>query len=142
MKNTNEKSRVRAAFNKAVAGIADDMERRGIAAILWDNSTAGFHFIPEVTVVDEKGERDELRVMGLYLYDGSMYLVEEEIAPVRLTEFYTDGVEVPPAVVTLTDDSARRHLGDPEEQKGYTTQASDEEWLNIADCYFEALREQ
>ncbi len=142
--DANTNANVNAAeklFSQAISRIADDMRDREIGAILWNNSTAGFHYIPEVSVSVKEGRTDVVRIMGLYLYDDTLYLVEEGKAPVELTEFFTDGVEVPPVVVTLTEDSAREHLGDPEGRKGYTTQATNEEWLVIADCYFEALAE-
>lgn len=137
--NTSDSKRL---FNQAIERLRDDMQSREIGAILWDNSTAGFHYIPETTITDKDGKQSVIRIMGLYIYDNTLYLVEEGMAPVELTEFYTDGVEVPPVVVTLTEDSAMRHLGDPRKEKGYTTIASDEEWLVIADCYFEALTEE
>lgn len=128
-------------FQQAIRRLTDDMQTREIAAILWDNATAGFHFIPETTLTDKDGKTQVIRVMGLYDYQGTLYLIEEGTAPVELTEFYTDGVDVPPTVVTLTADSATRYLGNPAKERGFTTRASDEEWLTIADCYFEALAE-
>ena len=128
-------------FDEAIGRLMDDMKTREIGAILWDNATAGFHYIPETTVSGKNGKDEVIRIMGLYCYNDNLYLIEEGMAPVELTEFYTDGVEVPPTVVTLTEDSAQRHLGNPEKEKGFTTKASHEEWLAIADCYFEALAE-
>ena len=55
--------------------------------------------------------------------------------------FYNPGSEVRPTVVTLTPDKARIELGDPEGVEGFTLQGSLEEWLTVADCYFEALAE-
>lgn len=130
-------------FNQAKANLAEDMKSREIGAILWDNKTAGFHYIPEATVTDAKtGGSKVIRIMGLYLYNGDIYLVEEDAAPAELTNFYTHGVEVPPTVVTLTEDMARNQFGDPNGEKGFTRDATDEEWLAIADCYFEALNEK
>lgn len=129
-------------FNQAIANLARDMKSREIGAILWDNKTADFHYIPEVTVTDAKtGKSDVIRVMGLYLYGDTVYLIEEDAVPVELTNFYTHGVEVPPTVVTLTEDAALSQFGDPDSVAGFTREASDEEWLTIADCYFEALNE-
>ena len=128
-------------FDEAIGRLIDDMKSREIGAILWDNATAGFHYIPETTVTGKDGKETVIRVMGLYNFNDMLYLIEEGMAPVELTEFYTDGVEVPPTVVTLTEDSAYRHLGNPENEEGYTTHASHEEWLAIADCYFEAIAE-
>lgn len=36
---------------RAKKQLCEDMEDRGIGAILWDNGTAGFHYIPEITTV-------------------------------------------------------------------------------------------
>ncbi len=129
-------------FSEAINRLKEDMQAREIGAIIWDNASAGFHYIPETTVTAKNGDKKVIRVMGLYIFNNTLYLIEEGTAPVELTEFYTDGVEVPPTVVTLTEDSAMRHLGDPSKEKGYTTSATDEEWLAIADCYFEALAEE
>lgn len=130
-------------LDQAKQKIIEDMQQKEIGAILWDNSSAGFHFIPEILHRSEKtGKERTVRVTGLYHADGRLYAVEEDRAPVHLTDFYTHGVDVPPVVVTLTDDVAARELGDPEEVKGYTLQGTLEEWLAIADCYFEALNER
>ena len=58
-----------------------------------------------------------------------------------MDDFYDPDREVKPAVVTLTPDRAAKALGDPDREKGYTRQGTLEEWLAIADCYFEALAE-
>ena len=142
MKDTSSPASSDALIGKAISQLIEDMKSREIAAILWDNATAGFHYIPEISLKQEKSDKPEvIRIMGLYRYNDALYLVEEGMAPVELTEFYTDGVQVPPTVVTLTEDSAREHLGDPEGKPGYTRNATNEEWLVIADCYFEALAE-
>lgn len=138
MKDTKD---VEALIPQAKTKLIEDMKDRQIGAILWDNSTAGFHFIPEILLTDGE-KKHTIRVMGLYHYDGTLYAVEENKAPVHLTDFYTNGVEVPPTVVTLTEDVARDELGDPTKEPGYTTEGSPEEWLTIADCYFEALNEK
>lgn len=138
MKNAQE---VTALINEGKSQIIEDMKERGYGAILWNNSTAGFHFIPEIVVTDTDRSRT-MRIMGLYHCDGVLYAIEEGKAPVHLTDFYTEGVEVPPVVVTLTEDMARTELGIPSESRGYTTQGTPEEWLAIADCYFEALNEK
>ena len=131
-----------ALLSKAKNQIAEDMEGKGFCAILWDNSRADFHYIPEVTVNSHDGKNSVVRIMGLYLYDGELYLVEEDKAPVSMKDFYTEGVEVAPVVVTLTSDAARQSLGDPAVEKGYFTGGTLEEWLVVADCYFEALNER
>lgn len=139
MKNT-EKAPNR-LFDKAVKEMKEDMVNRGLGAILWDLSTAGFHYMPEVTV--GSGDKAEVEsVMGLYLYNDKLYLVEESKSGVKLSDYYNRDTEVAPTVVTLTPDSAEDHLGNPTKQKGYTDKASGEEWLDIADCYFEALAER
>lgn len=141
MDNSKNTAAADALIKQAIGKLVEDMISRNIGAILWDNATAGFHYLPEVTVSEKEGNK-VIRAMGLYLYNNRLYIVEEGIAPVELTQFYTDGVEVPPTVVTLTEDSAIRNLGDPEGREGYITEATDEEWVAIADCYFEALAEE
>lgn len=130
-------------FTDARQELAADMKNRGIGMILWDLSTAGFHYIPEILHRSEsKGTSRIARIEGLYLYDGEIYLIEEDRAPVSIDQFYNPDTEVPPTVVTLSEDAAVKTLGDPEAVKGYTQQGSLEEWLAIADCYFEALNEK
>ncbi len=140
MENT-QTTDVAALIAQAKGKLADDMKEREIGAILWNNSTAGFHYIPEIVINDGK-ESKTVRIMGLYNYEGKLYAVEEGTAPAHLTNFYTEGIEVPPVVVTLSEDLAVKELGIPLEKNGYTTQGSSEEWLVIADCYFEALNEK
>lgn len=132
-----------ALFAKAKSDIIADMKSRGIGAIIWNNSTAGFQYIPEV-VCHSKKDPSQSRVatiMGLYRYDDVLYLIEEDRANITFDDFWNEGTEVPPTVVTLTEDIARKDLGDPESAKGYTTQGTLEEWTAIADCYFQALTE-
>lgn len=127
-------------FAKAKQDLIDDMKERNIGAILWDNATAGFEQLPEVDLGgEESAEPDVSRVMGLYRYNGMLYLIEEDKAHVDFNDFYDEETEIKPSVVTLTETVARKDLGDPTEEKGYTTEGSLEEWLVIADCYFEAL---
>lgn len=144
MKNTTENPQeVKKLFDKAKTQLLDDMKTREIGAIIWDNSRAGFHFIPEIEHVSSNGEkRRTARIMGLYNFKDTLYLIEEDRADIRMDDFYQEGVEVAPVVVTLTEDVAVKDLGDPTKEKGYTTQGSLEEWLAIADCYFEALNEK
>lgn len=119
-----------------------DMESRGIGAIVWNLQTAGFHFIPEI--VHHSPDKDKTRVAritGLYAADGNLWLVEEERSGVSVDEFYNPDTEVRPTVVTLTPAKAAERLGDPDTRKGFTLQGTLEEWLTVADCYFEALAE-
>lgn len=140
MENTGKD--VAVLLKNAKDGIIEDMKEKGIGAVLWDNSRAGFHFIPEVVCGDGGSATQRVvRVMGLYRYNGTLYIVEEDKAPVDFKDFYTPGVDVPPVVVTLTEDVASRDLGVPGEERGFTTLGTLEEWLAIADCYFEALNE-
>ncbi|MBD5201406.1 MAG: hypothetical protein HDS70_04940 [Bacteroidales bacterium] len=144
MKKTQElAAQVSQLFASAKKELLANMEQKGIGAIIWDNATAGFHYIPEIIhrSDDEKKVR-VARIMGLYNYKGSLYLIEEDRAPVNINKLYDPDTEVKPTVVTLSEDSAVRTLGDPETVKGYTQQGSLEEWLTIADCYFEALNEE
>lgn len=144
MKNIKEYSEsARDLFAKAKQELLDDMREKGIGAILWDNATAGFHYIPEIVHrSDEKNKVRIARIEGLYRYDGELYLIEEDRAPVSVAKLYDPDTEVKPTVVTLSEDSALRTLGNPEKTKGYTQQGSLEEWLAIADCYYEALNEK
>ncbi|MDE6010235.1 MAG: hypothetical protein K2F87_02145 [Muribaculaceae bacterium] len=129
-------------LGKARQDLIADMKARGIGAILWDNATAGFQYIPEINLAEDETEQpDTSRIMGLYRYDDELYLVEEDKADVDFNDFYDADTEVKPSVVTLTEDIACKELGNPTEEKGYTTEGSLEEWLAIADCYFEALNE-
>lgn len=130
-------------LDEAKGHIIEDMQQKEIGAILWDNSRAGFHFIPEVVVGgDREGNSSTARVTGLYHFDGELYLLEEDKVPVHFTDFYTQGVEVPPVVVTLSEDMARKEFGDPLDEAGFFTGGTLEEWLAVSDCYFEALNEK
>lgn len=129
-------------LGKACQDLIDDMKERNIGAILWDNATAGFQYIPEINLTEDDTEQPDCsRIMGLYRYDDELYLIEEGKARVDFNDFYNEDTEVKPSVVTLTESVAQKELGNPTEEKGYTTEGSLEEWLAIADCYFEALNE-
>lgn len=134
---------VDAIFAEAKEAIAADMKARGIGAIIWDNASAGFHQIPEIVHHSSKDpEKTRVaRIMGLYCYEGTLYEIEEDRAPVKFDDFWDKDTEAAPTVVTLSEDIAVKDLGDPEKTKGYTTQGTLEEWTVIADCYFEALDE-
>lgn len=130
-------------LGKARQDLIEDMKSREIGAILWDNATAGFDYIPEIIVGQEDTENPTVsRIMGLYRYDDVLYLIEEDVAHVDFNRFYNHDTEVKPVVVTLTEDVARRDLGDPAREPGYTTDGTLEEWLGIADCYFQAIAEE
>lgn len=126
-------------FAKARKDLGVDMQSRGIGAIIWDNSQAGFHYLPVVMAADAAPGDTPVVVEGMYLYDGVVYLMEEGICPVSVDNLYDPDTEVKPAVVTLDANDAGRMLGDPATQKGYTTEGTLEQWLAIADCYYEAL---
>lgn len=137
MENTqNQASAVNPLLNRAQQDLIEDMKSREIGAIIWDLSTVGFRFIPEVTL----GDKTE-RVAGLYRCDDTLYLIEEDNAEVDIDNFYNKDTEIKPSVVTLTEDMARKDFGDPTSLKGFSTKGSLEEWLAIADCYFQALTE-
>lgn len=141
MENTQKQSDK--LFADAKQAMLEDMKQRGIGAILWNNATAGFHYLPEV-VCHSKKEPDKTRVaqvMGLYRYDDVLYLIEEDRAPIKFDDFWNPDTEVAPTVVTLSEDIAIKDLGDPETVKGYTLQGTLEEWTAIADCYFQVLAE-
>lgn len=128
-------------LKKAKTDIQANMEQRGIAAIVWDVEEAGFHYIPEVSLSDDEENPEVERVTGLYSYKGELYLILES-ADVNLEEFYNPDTEVRPTVVTLSSDLASKYLGDPKDAKGYDPDGDLEEWLAVADCYFEALAEE
>ncbi|MDE7159580.1 MAG: hypothetical protein K2O24_01855 [Muribaculaceae bacterium] len=125
-------------LDKAKKDMIADMESRQIGAILWDNATAGFHYIPVATLPSGK----VVNITGLYHYGDDLYLVEEENPRADINNYYNHDTEVKPTVVCLSDTVARGDLGNPGEEDGFTLDASMEEWLAIADCYFEALAEK
>lgn len=142
METTKDQTPEQTLFTQAKESLLNDMQARGLGAIIWDISTAGFHQIPEIVHVSDKDGKERVaRIQGLYAYDGDLYLIEEDRAHVSIDSFYNHDTEVKPTVVTLTKDMAKESLGDPLDEKGYTTQGSLEEWTVIADCYFEALAE-
>ena len=143
MKDTEYRADVTAKFREAKRELADDMLDRGLGAIIWDNSSAGFHQLPEIEHISTRtGKERVARIEGLYLYDNEIYLIEEDRAHVNIDDFYNPDSEVKPTVVTLTPDMAAKALGDPDSAKGFTRQGSLEEWMVITDCYYEALAEQ
>lgn len=130
-------------FGKAKQDLYADMQSRNIGAIIWDNSTAGFDYIPEINLAEDDAEMPDItRIMGLYAFEGVLYLIEEDKAKVDFNDFYDKNTEVRPSVVTLTPNVAEKDLGNPSKEPGYTSEGSLEEWLAIADCYFQALNEE
>lgn len=128
---------------KAKAQMAEDMKAREIGAIIWSIPDAGFHFIPEILVTDPRTNQTRTaRITGIYRRHDDLYAIEEDSAGVSVDQFYRHGIDVPPVVVTLSESTASEQLGTPSEAKGYTTQGTLEEWVAIADCYFEALNEK
>lgn len=118
-----------------------DMATRDFAAIIWDVNEAGFHYIPEVELPDSTEEnRKVARVTGLYSYKNELYLILES-ADVKMDEFYDPDTEVRPTVVTLSSDLASKYLGDPKGRPGFDPDGDLEEWLAVADCYYEAIQE-
>ena len=129
-------------IGKAKSDLMANMTQRGIAAIIWDVEEAGFHFIPEVSLPDSTEEDPKVaRVIGLYHYKDDLYLILET-ADLDFEEFYNPDTEVRPTVVTLSSDLASKYLGDPKGKEGYDLEGDLEEWLAVADCYFEALAEE
>ena len=129
-------------LGKAKVDLMANMDQRGIAAIIWDLEEAGFHFIPEVSLPDSTEEDPKVaRVTGLYAYGGDLFLILET-ADLNFEEFYNPDTEVRPTVITLSADLASKYLGDPRKQEGYDSEGDLEEWLAVADCYFEALAEE
>ncbi|MDE6217614.1 MAG: hypothetical protein K2F64_01280 [Muribaculaceae bacterium] len=128
---------------KAKQDLAENMQERGIGAIIWDNSTADFHYIPEIELPSEDAENpDVTRIMGIYNYNGTLWLIEEDKSGVDINNFYNHDTETKPVVVTLTPDVAAGEFGDPEGKPGFSADGDLDEWLAVADCYFEALAEE
>ena len=128
-------------LQKAKSDLRANMAQRDIAAIIWDVEEAGFHYIPEVSLPDSTEEDPKVaRVTGLYSYDNELYLILET-ADIHFEEFYNPETEVRPTVITLSQALASKYLGDPEGREGYDPDGDLEEWLAVADCYFEALAE-
>lgn len=124
-------------FAKAKADLAEDMQARGIGAIIWDNSQAGFHFIPSVMLSDGS----TVVIEGMYLYNGEVYLMVEGSNPVSIDNLYDPDTETRPVVVTLDANDAARIIADPTGSKGFTREGTMKEWLAVTDCYYEALNE-
>ncbi len=123
--------------------LAEDMKQRGYAAIIWNNATADFHYIPEIVVGHLKNGSDiVVRVTGLLADGDKLYAIEEGAPGADISNYYNAETDVAPVVVTLTAKTAARMLGDPADSDKFTTAGSNEEWLVIADCYFEALNER
>lgn len=130
-------------LDKAKGDLMENMKERGIAAIVWDLSEAGFPYLPEIELPDSTPEDPKtVRITGLYSYEGKLYIIEEDVADINFDDFYNPDTEVKPVVVSLTPDLASKYLGDPEKEPGYTLDGDLEEWLAIADCYFQALAEE
>lgn len=132
-----------ALLDKAKRDLVADMENRGIGAILWNNATAGFPYIPEVLLSSQK-DKDENQVtciMGMYDFEGTLYLIEEDRSKIKFDDFWNHDTEAPPTVVTLSEDVAVKEFGDPKLARGFTTVATLEEWTAIGDCYFQALNQ-
>ena len=136
MENTNQNTG--ALLSQAKENLMKNMLGRNMAAIIWDLSSAGFHYIPSVTLENGK----VLRVTGLYVSGNQLYLIDEECKRANIDNFYNPDTEVKPTVVCLTPNVAPGDLGAPDEEDGFTQAGSLEEWLVIADCYFEALNEE
>lgn len=130
-------------LEKAQADIAADMKARGIGAILWNVATAGFHQIPEVAMPDTKhpDKPNVETVMGLYNYNGKLYEILKDHVPYKFSDFWNHDTEAAPTVVTLSEDISIKDLGDPKGKPGYTDAGTLEEWMVVANAYFEALAE-
>ena len=79
--------------------------------------------------------------MGMYNFEGTLYLIEEDRTKIKFDDFWNHDTEAPPTVVTLSEDVAVKEFGDPKLTKGFTTLATLEEWTAVADCYFQALNQ-
>lgn len=131
-------------LGRAKADLAENMNQRQIGAILWDNATAGFPYLPEISLPmkEDQEEPETVSVMGIYNYGGVLYLIEEGESHVDFNHYWDPDNETKPTIITLTPDVAARDFGNPEGEKGFTANADLEEWLAIADCYFQALAEE
>ena len=129
-------------LGRAREDIMADMEHRGIGAVVWDVEDAGFHYLPEVSLPTDDPENPEVvGVTGIYACGGTLYLILEVKSGVSVDEFYDKENESRPAVVTLTPDKAVKSFGDPAGEEGFMSGGDLEQWLAVADCYFEALAE-
>lgn len=123
--------------------LAEDMKQRGFAAIIWNNATADFHYIPEIVTGHRKDGSDIVaRVTGLMADGDKLYAIEEGAHGADMSNYYNADTDVEPVAVTLPAKTAAGMLGDPAYSDKFTTAGSNEEWLVIADCYFEALNER
>lgn len=129
---------------KAREDLAANMKQRGLGAVIWDLATAGFPYLPEIELPSEKEDEEPktVGVTGIYNYNGTIYIIEEGIADISVDDFYNADNEVKPTIVTLTEDKADKYFGDPQGKKGFNAGGDLEEWLAIADCYFQALAEE
>lgn len=125
-------------FEQAKADICADMSSRDIGAIMWNNQRAGFHYPPVINMKNAEGKSETWEIQGLYRVQDAIFLISDH-ASVNVDDYYEKGIETPPVIVTLTPDQATGELGLPSEERGFTRQGSIQEWLTIADCYFEAL---
>lgn len=127
-----------ALFQQAKDDMAADMKAREIGALLWDNAAAGFHYPPSVMVSDASGADSSWVIHGIYRVDDKLYLIGPKVK-VTVDDYYRKGIDVKPVVVRLSEADAAKDLGDPDEARGFTTRGTVQEWLTVADCYFEAL---
>lgn len=131
---------VEVLLEDAKKALAANMQQRGIGLIVWNLASSGFHYIPELTVASEKGT-EVVHVSGIYRDGTELYLLEEGKAPVSTADLYDPDSQVAPTVATLSEAAAAKRIGNPAEAKGLTPDATLNEWLVVADCYFEALAE-
>lgn len=128
---------------KAKSDLRADMEARGIGAIIWDLSDAGFQYLPELSLPTDDPEKPEVvGITGLYNNGEELYLIEEGKSGVSVNEFYNPDDEVKPTVVTISPDRAKELFGKADNRKGFTLDGDLEEWLAVADCYYEAIAEE
>lgn len=125
-------------FAQAKSDIAADMKSRGIGAIIWDNNQTGFHYPPIVTLSETDGSTAVWKVQGIYRVREALFLIGPK-APVDMKNYYNPNTETRPIVVTLTEKEALDQLGEPTVERGFTDGGDVEQWLSIADAYFEAL---
>ena len=126
-------------FLQAKDAIATDMRARGIGAIMWDCESDRFAYLPRVAVFAPGSFERVAEIGGIYRRGNSLFLMERGRAPVSVDDYYDKDAEKRPLVVTLTEEQACAQLGEPGDHRGLTECGSVEDWLTVADCYFEAL---
>lgn len=121
--------------------LVENMNAHQIAAIIWNPEDTRFQPIPEIVTSNNNGNPESVRITGMYCYDGKLYAIVEGADKTDMEYFYRPGIDVPPQVVTLTEDKAHELFGNPAGKEGFTTAGTLVEWALIAVCYVDAITE-